>query len=170
MFDGNQQMLLAKAEMEHRPSFGCVALLACLLLFCCLVWFMLTSQDLHSCMQRLYILATRPAPTTRNSHLNQILSAPDYTKDLGMTTNFLLICLPMSIVSYAAWHLKADAGILMVAGGVFGTTLLVLYPILLFNKSYGSGQQDFCCRRAMNWLLFAAAIGVGGFGAYKGVR
>lgn len=82
----------------------------------------------------------------------------------------MLITLPISLICYAAWHLKADPGILMVAGGVFGTTLLVLYPILLFNKSYGNGQRDFCCRRAMNWLLFISAVAAGGFGAYKGVQ
>jgi hypothetical protein len=82
----------------------------------------------------------------------------------------LLILFPISMICYAAWHVKTDPGILMIAGGVLGTSLLVLYPILLFNKSYGSGQKDYCCRRAMNWLLFFTAIGVGGYGAYKGAR
>jgi hypothetical protein len=54
--------LKPRSNLEH--------ILTCLFLFCCLVWFMITSQDLHSSMQKIYILASKPAPTTRNSHLN----------------------------------------------------------------------------------------------------
>lgn len=53
-----------------KPRSNLTHILTCLLLFCCLVWFMLTSQDMHSSMQKLHILATKPAPATRNSHLN----------------------------------------------------------------------------------------------------
>lgn len=50
-----------------------------------------------------------------------------------------------------------------------GTILTILFPILIFNKSFkNTGKYDNVI--LFNWALFGASIAVGGLGIYEGVR
>lgn len=52
-------------------------------------------------------------------------------------------------------------------GGLFGTTLLILFPILLFNKTYkNTGKYSYVV--IVNWVLFVISVVVGGLGVYEG--
>ena len=58
--------------------------------------------------------------------------------------------------------------ILQIMGGLAGTILTILFPILIFHKSFkNTGKYGYVL--VVNWVLFAVSIGVGGLGIYEGV-
>jgi len=58
--------------------------------------------------------------------------------------------------------------LLQISGGLLGTILTILFPILIFNKSFkNTGKYDKVI--VFNWILFGASIVVGGLGIYEGV-
>lgn len=56
---------------------------------------------------------------------------------------------------------------LQICGGLTGTVMLILFPILIFNKSYRQSQK-YTGLIVFNWLLFATSIVIGGIGCYFG--
>ena len=56
--------------------------------------------------------------------------------------------------------------VLTIAGGLFVTIVLILFPILIYNKTQKEGTM---CIRAFNWIIFVAAIGVGALGMHSGL-
>lgn len=58
--------------------------------------------------------------------------------------------------------------LLQITGGLLGTILSILFPILVFNKSFkNTGKYDKVI--IFNWVLFVVSIAVGGLGIYEGV-
>lgn len=73
-------------------------------------------------------------------------------------------------VQCTIWYLHATVGLLLLHGGLFSMIMLGLYPILLFNKSFGRVKRDYSITRNFNWALFGGLVAVGGFGTYTGIR
>lgn len=84
-----------------------------------------------------------------------------------------LALVPAAVLAFTSWHLtmKSVPGLLMITGGLFCQIILTLYPVLLFNKSYGGrdSKKDYSFSRTFNWVLFGMCIGVGACGTYQGV-
>lgn len=59
--------------------------------------------------------------------------------------------------------------ILTIMGALVGTTLTILFPILIFNKAYrNTGKFSFVI--AFNWFVFALSIVIGSLGLYHGIK
>lgn len=59
--------------------------------------------------------------------------------------------------------------ILTIMGALVGTTLTILFPILIFNKAYrNTGKFSFVI--AFNWVIFALSIVIGSLGLYQGIK
>ena len=56
---------------------------------------------------------------------------------------------------------------LQLCGGLISTTLLILFPILIFNKSYKQ-SQNYGYWIILNWCIFAISIVIGAIGCYYG--
>ena len=89
------------------------------------------------------------------------------------STNFLLALLPAAALAVASWHLtmRSVPSLLTIAGGLFCQIILSLYPVLLFNKSYGGrdSKKDYSLVRNFNWIAFGLSIAVGAGGTYSGM-
>ena len=60
--------------------------------------------------------------------------------------------------------------ILQICGALLSTILLVLFPILIFNKvNRHSSQTKYSWVRWVNWVVFAVAVALGGVGMYCGI-
>lgn len=61
--------------------------------------------------------------------------------------------------------------LLQITGGFFGTILLILYPILVFNKVYNQGLTDkYSWVRQFNWFIFLLSVTIGSVGMYEGIK
>ena len=59
--------------------------------------------------------------------------------------------------------------ILTIMGALVGTTLTILFPILIFNKAYrNTGKFSFVI--AFNWFIFGLSIVIGSLGLYQGIK
>ena len=90
----------------------------------------------------------------------------DNSQSMGaISLKFTLIVLAV----FASMKLPQEIDkILMISGSLFGTILLFLFPILIFNKTQkGYGN---CCFRFINWALFGTAIVIGGAGFHYGLK
>lgn len=56
---------------------------------------------------------------------------------------------------------------LQLCGGLISTTLLILFPILIFNKSYRQ-SHNYKYWIIVNWCIFGLSIAVGAVGCYNG--
>ena len=66
------------------------------------------------------------------------MSPPNYQEYSSGCTGFLLAIVPAVIMYAGLRFLKPDYAVPMmtISGGILSVIILVLYPILLFNKSF----------------------------------
>ena len=88
---------------------------------------------------------------------------------IGASANFFIVTVLAGMIGLIVWRLRVTAGMLMLTGGLFGSVLLALYPILLFNKAYGRFKKDYQVIRAVNWGLFLGIVASGAYGSYQGI-
>ena len=138
-----------------------------LLVIASLLYLLIMASEMLSCAQKLWTINSN---ASRSLSLNQFITPPNYQSMIGPSANFFIVMVLSGIIGLMVWHLKVTVGILMVTGGLFGTVLLALYPILLFNKAYGRFKKDYQVIRAVNWGLFLSVVASGAYGSYQGLK
>jgi hypothetical protein len=122
--------------------------------FSILIYFMVGQADMFKSLDKLSSLSI--SNTITSSHTYILLSRLSI---LGIVI-VLSLKLPQNIEL-----------LLQITGGFFGTILLILYPILVFNKVYNQGLTDkYSWVRQFNWFIFMLSVTIGSVGMYEGIK
>lgn len=122
--------------------------------FSILIYFMVGQADMFKSLDKLSSLSI--SNTVTSSHTYILLSRLSI---LGIVI-VLSLKLPQNIEL-----------LLQITGGFFGTILLILYPILVFNKVYNQGLTDkYSWVRQFNWFIFLLSVTIGSVGMYEGIK
>ena len=125
--------------------------------FSVLVYFMVGQADMFQSLDKLSSLSI--SPTIVYNH---------------MYTLFSRLCV-LGVVIVLSLRLPQNVELLLqITGGFFGTILLVLYPILVFNKVYNQEinriNEKYQWVRQINWFIFVLSVTIGSVGMYEGIK